>query len=85
MIKAVLHGGNGKKTLLIGLSQDNLDRLVTDMPIKVDALELVVEGGITMAEITEISIFAGPPGSTEEDLVEMLNKAGLKTPNVRGL
>lgn len=40
MIKAVLDNRDGSRTVLLGLSRENINRLFQDKPIKVDLAEL---------------------------------------------
>jgi hypothetical protein len=76
VIKAQALRKDGKTILFLGLAQANLDRLPADMPIRVDIAELKEQVGFDPKDLGEICIFAGPPGSTEEDLIEQLRNSG---------
>jgi len=69
MLKAVLKGQEGKppRTVLLGLSYENLDRLKKGMPIRFDSGEIGLTPG------TEFLIFAGrTEQSMAADLEEMI-------------
>ena len=68
MIKALLNRGNGKKTLIVGLSESNIDLLQKDMPARVP-LDDVKE--TDLSSIDEILILYG---RTEKDIMEDLAK-----------
>jgi hypothetical protein len=40
MLKVVMGGEGGKRLLLLGLTRENVDRLMTGMPVLVDGQEL---------------------------------------------
>lgn len=68
MIKAHGVDGQGRPVLFLGLSHENLSRLVADEPIVVDPAELGVDG-------PRICIFAG---KTEDDMVAHIKAAGVR-------
>lgn len=70
MIKAVVAGASGKKTIILGLSDENLRRLREDMPILVE--------GSTVGIESDIAIVAG---RTEEELARQI-KGGLGWPKI---
>jgi hypothetical protein len=69
MIKAVGTTPDGKPVLLLGLSGENLTRLMADQPIKFNI------GQLGLPDI-EVLIVGGP---TESDIVKKLTDTGLIT------
>lgn len=67
MIKAAGRGPGGRPLLLLGLSGENMTRLMADEPVMVDAAELGV--GDVMV------LLVG--GRTEDDIVRKLTEAGM--------
>lgn len=77
MIKALINRSDGKKDLWLGLSQDNLDRLPNDKPIVLNPSQLTDDPRqpFDTSMLGQIVIFAGPAGSTEDDLTDFLAAA----------
>lgn len=60
MIKALMHTGTGEQVVLLGLSAENMTRLMADEPIPIDLADLglprqriFIIGGPTEEAITE--------------------------------
>lgn len=61
MIKMVLHSKDGSKTLLLGLSRLNTDRLHLGQPVKVDLAPLGLDTDLTIVLVageTEAAVAA---------------------------
>lgn len=70
MIKGIGSGPDGKPIVFLGLTEQNLQFLRQDMPVKVELSELGLPP-------TTIVIFTGP---TEEAMIADLAKAGMAGP-----
>lgn len=68
MIKALMNTSTGEKIVLLGLSLDNMARLMVDEPIPIDLADLdlphqriIIIGGATEEAITEsLRAYLGP-------------------------
>lgn len=70
MIKAAGKMKDGRPLLLLGLSYDNLSRLMTDQPVKVDTAELKASEPDNLPSMVVV-IFAG---KTEEAMLAQLRE-----------
>lgn len=71
MIRAGTRGEDGREHIVLGLSRENINRLVAGMPIRITG------ESISAPSIASISIFFG---ETEAVMEEDLREAGLITP-----
>lgn len=67
MIKAIGRAGNGSPLLILGLSGENITRLLADEPIRLDLAEL----GLPAMQVVIMA------GRTEDTIVAQLTKNGL--------
>jgi hypothetical protein len=73
MIAGRMLGPGGKPTLLLGLSRENMDKLLADQPI-------VLNGGpLGVGDITVLLI----GGETEQTMSDQLRELGMITPQTR--
>lgn len=70
----MLSKGDGKATLLLGLSHENLKRLREGLPIVIKAAELQIEETL----VEQIFIFSG---ENEDTMLEEFRKRGLIGPD----
>lgn len=73
MIKA-LGTINNRRTLILGLSRENTNRMHKDMPIVVDLQAFLQTADIAKDPIQDIVIFAG---ETEDAMKEQMIQTGL--------
>lgn len=78
MLKFVSRTATGKTVLMLGLSGENVTRLMADEPIRVDLAALGREHGVELPEMELLLI----GGRTESHVVEQLQAAGVKI-NIR--
>lgn len=71
MIKAVLDNRDGSKTVLLGLSRENTNRLHQDMPIKVDLAEFGLDTTLSI-----VLIGGETEGAILNDVQAALHAAG---------
>ncbi len=71
MIKATGRTGDGKPLVVLGLSGENMTRLMADEPIPVDLGEL----GLPPMQVLLVG------GRTEQAIVEQLKSVGLLAPD----
>lgn len=67
---------DGRATLFLGIDRENTSRLHADMPIKVNAEELLEPTG--MDQVQDVVLIAG---ETMADILDQLRRAGLPLPD----
>jgi len=71
MIQMVFKKVDGRKCVLLGLDDVNVQRLTSDQPIKVDGKVLELDFDILIAH-----------GKTQKDLITQLREVGFSIPDV---